>query len=106
MNLQIALKGIYFDAIKCGYKTEEYRLANDYWRKRLIGREYERLILTRGYPARSDDKRRMEFEYYRPTIRTITHPHFGPEPVEVFVIPVVKNTNHTECVDETPSRHN
>jgi len=89
MNLQLALKGAYFDAIKCGDKTEEYRLANDYWRKRLIDRDYEKLILTRGYPPRGDDNRRMEFEYHRPAIKTITHPHFGPDPVEVFAIPVV-----------------
>ena len=88
MNLQLALKGVYFDAIQSGQKTEEYRLANDYWRKRLIGRVYEKLILTRGYPAKDDESRRMEFQYHRPVIKTIKHPHFGPDPLEVFAIPV------------------
>ena len=38
MNLQLALNGEYFDAIKSGDKLEEYRLYNDYWNKRIIGR--------------------------------------------------------------------
>lgn len=35
-NLQLAVKGEYFDAMIRGEKTEEYRLFNDYWKKRLI----------------------------------------------------------------------
>ncbi len=30
-NLQLAVKGEYFDAMIRGEKTEEYRLCNDYW---------------------------------------------------------------------------
>jgi hypothetical protein len=88
MKLQLALKSEYFDAIQSGEKTEEYRLANDYWRKRLVGRDYDSIILTKGYPRRNDKSRRMEFRFQRPTIKTITHPHFGLDPVEVFAIPV------------------
>lgn len=36
MNLQLAVKGEYFDAMKRGEKAEEYRLYNEYWRNRLI----------------------------------------------------------------------
>ncbi|WP_252157228.1 ASCH domain-containing protein, partial [Escherichia coli] len=32
-NLQLAVKGEYFDAMIRGEKTEEYRLCNDYWKK-------------------------------------------------------------------------
>jgi hypothetical protein len=88
MKLQLALKGEYFNAIQNGDKTEEYRLVTDYWRKRLVGRDYESIILTLGYPSRDDESRHMEFQYHRPTIKTITHPHFGSSPVEVFAIPV------------------
>ncbi|EON7365366.1 ASCH domain-containing protein, partial [Escherichia coli] len=35
-NLQLAVKGEYFDAMIRGEKTEEYRLCNDYWKKRLV----------------------------------------------------------------------
>ncbi|EMK7913736.1 ASCH domain-containing protein, partial [Escherichia coli] len=34
-NLQLAVKSEYFDAMIRGEKTEEYRLVNDYWKKRL-----------------------------------------------------------------------
>jgi len=88
MKLQMALNGEYFDAIKSGEKTEEYRLVTDYWKKRLIGRDYESIIITRGYPKRDDESRKMEFCFYPPEIKVITHPHFGPDPVEVFAIKV------------------
>ncbi|EIH7582098.1 TPA: ASCH domain-containing protein, partial [Escherichia coli] len=48
-NLQLAVKGEYFDAMIRGEKTEEYRLCNDYWNKRLVNRKYYRLIITKGY---------------------------------------------------------
>lgn len=35
-NLQLAVKGEYFDAMIRGEKTEEYRLCNDYWNKRIM----------------------------------------------------------------------
>lgn len=59
-NLQLAVKGEYFDAMKRGEKTEEYRLFNEYWRNRLVceswedfPRKFDRLIITRGYPKRT-----------------------------------------------------
>jgi hypothetical protein len=57
-NLQLAVKGEYFDAMIRGEKTEEYRLCNDYWNKRIMFREYDRLIITKGYP-----KRHIAFRY-------------------------------------------
>ncbi|ESS94834.1 hypothetical protein L342_1967 [Escherichia coli CE516] len=35
-NLQLAVNGEYFDQMKSGEKTEEYRLCNDYWDKRIM----------------------------------------------------------------------
>lgn len=86
MDLILPLKGIYFDQIKNGTKTEEFRLCNDYWRKRLEGRHYERVIVTRGYPKEGDVERRIERPWRGYTKRTIVHPHFGPDPVEVYAI--------------------
>nr|DAH88146.1 MAG TPA: protein of unknown function (DUF3850) [Caudoviricetes sp.] len=95
-NLQLAVKGEYFDAMIRGEKTEEYRLFNDYWKRRLInfkdsgqiGRKYERLIITKGYPKKDDKSRRIDIPYDGWTVKTITHPHFGPDPVKVFAIKV------------------
>ncbi|EGK3942435.1 ASCH domain-containing protein [Escherichia coli] len=87
-NLQLAVKGEYFDAMIRGEKTEEYRLCNDYWKKRLVNRKYDRLIITKGYPKRDDFSRRIDVPYEGYEIKTITHPHFGDKPVKVFAIKV------------------
>ncbi|EFM0408018.1 DUF551 domain-containing protein [Escherichia coli] len=87
-NLQLAVNGEYFDQMKRGEKTEEYRLCNDYWNKRIMFREYDRLIITKGYPKRDDSSRRIDVPYGGYEIKTITHPHFGDKPVKVFAIKV------------------
>jgi len=87
-DLVLPLKGEYFDAIKAGTKVEEFRLRTAYWRKRLEGRSFDRVVLMLGYPARDNHERRLVLPWrgYRET--TITHPHFGPEPVQVYAIQV------------------
>lgn len=87
-DLHLALKGEYFDAIKARTKGEEFRLQTPYWHKRLVGRAYDCIVLTKGYPARGDAERRLVLPWrgYRAT--TITHPHFGPDEVAVFAIDV------------------
>lgn len=89
-DLIIPVKGIYFDQIKAGTKAYEYRLMTPYWRKRLEGRSYRHVVLTRGYPKGGgvEGETRLtrawrSFEYQR-----ITHLHFGPDPVYVFAIDV------------------
>lgn len=92
-DLILPLKAEYFDAIRDGTKPEEYRLANDYWTKRLIDpagghRVFDRIVLTKGYPKRDDFSRRLVLPWRGFVRRSITHPHFGPEPVSVFAINV------------------
>ena len=87
-NLHLAVNGEYFDQMKRGEKTEEYRLVNPYWCKRILARKYDRLIITRGYPSKEDTARRIDIPYDGYEIKVITHPHFGPEPVKVFAIKV------------------
>ena len=87
-TLVLPVKGIYFDQIKAGTKTEEFRLCTPYWRKRLEGRTYDQVTLTLGYPARDDAERRLTFPWRGYAVKTITHEHFGPEQVEVFAIKV------------------
>lgn len=87
-TLTLPLKALYFDQIKAGTKTEEYRLVTPYWRKRLEGRTYDRIELTCGYPARDDHNRRFVLPCQGVRITTLTHPHFGPDPVTVFAINV------------------
>ncbi|VVE78132.1 ASCH domain-containing protein [Pandoraea sputorum] len=87
-TLTIPVKGIYFDQIKAGTKPFEYRLRTPYWSKRLVGRAYDRVVLTRGYPKATDAERRLELPWRGFKEQTITHPHFGAEPVQVFAIRV------------------
>lgn len=86
--LHLPLKAEYFNAIRDGTKPEEYRLCTPYWRKRLEGRVYDSIALTLGYPSAHDAGRRLVRPWRGYTVKTITHPHFGPEPVEVFAIRV------------------
>lgn len=89
-DLVLPLKREYFEQIKAGTKTEEYRLCNEYWQKRLYSPfgSYDRIILTLGYPHRDDHERRLIRPWRGFTIKTITHPHFGPDPVHVYAIDV------------------
>jgi hypothetical protein len=87
-TLVLPLKAVYFNAIKAGTKTKEYRLVTPYWRKRLEGREYDDIVLTLGYPAADDESRRLRRAWRGFTVETIQHEHFGAEPVQVFAIDV------------------
>lgn len=87
-TLTLPLKGEYFDQIKAGTKPEEFRLVTPYWRRRLEGRTFDRIELTLGYPLRDDDARRLVLPWKGYRITTITHPHFGPDPVDVYAIDV------------------
>ncbi|MDH1293299.1 ASCH domain-containing protein [Comamonas terrigena] len=93
-TLTLPLKREYFEAIRDGTKTEEYRLCTQYWQKRLYSPfgSYDQVVLTLGYPARHDHDRRLVRAWRGYTIKTITHPHFGPSPVQVFAIDVSEPT--------------
>ena len=84
MKLHLHVKTEYFDQIKAGTKTTENRLANEYWAKRLISRSYDAVVIYNAYKPGADN--RIEFPWNRWETRTIIHKHFGPYPVDVFVI--------------------
>ena len=48
-SLLLRLKRKWFDAIVGGYKTEEYRLASEYWRSRIENRAYDTIMFRNGY---------------------------------------------------------
>jgi hypothetical protein len=87
-TLTLHLKSEYFHAIRDGRKLFEYRLDTPYWRKRLEHRDYAKIILCLGYPAKDDIERRIVLPWHGYEMRTITHPHFGANPVRVFAIRV------------------
>ena len=86
-DLTLAVKTVYFDQIAAGIKGEEYRLVNDYWIKRLANREYDRVVITKGYPKADDTEKRLVFPWRGCRIISIHHEHFTDGlPVEVFAI--------------------
>lgn len=85
-DLHLNVKGIYFDQIKAGTKIAEFRLANEYWRKRLHQQEYRWVFVKRGYPKRGDTSRILKFPYRGYSEEKIKHPHFGNKFVNVFAI--------------------
>lgn len=87
-DLHLALRGGDFDQVKSGEKAEEFRPCNDHWAKRLEGREYDWIVLTRGYPPRTAKSRRLRRPWrgFRKTL--LQHELFGPDPVEVYAIRV------------------
>lgn len=87
-TLTLPLKSVYFHQIKAGTKPEEYRLCTPYWAKRLVGRKYDQIVLTLGYPKRDDAERRLVRPWRGFTIKTLQHSHFGPDPVTVYAIDV------------------
>jgi hypothetical protein len=87
-NLILPLKAEYFHAIQSGEKVEEYRQMTDFWRKRIEGKTFDRIVLTLGYPKADDASRRIVRPWRGYEIKTITHPHFGNVPTPVFAIDV------------------
>ena len=89
-DLHLHVKTEYFESIKGGEKTEEYRLYNDYWGGRLLLGDiaYEGIVIHNAYKA--GDENRLRFPWCGLEFKTITHPHFGPEPVTVFAIKLEK----------------
>lgn len=97
-DLHLHVKSEYFEAIKRGEKTEEYRLYNDYWRHRLGGyyggmgyvmEVFDFIVIHNAYkPATPENVLTFPWRGWR--LKTITHPHFGTEPVTVFAIKLEK----------------
>ena len=83
--LTLAVKAEYFDQIKRGEKTEEYRERKHYWVRRLHSNDYTHIVITKGYPKKDDLSRRMVFPYNGYVEKTIEHPHFDGA-VDVYAI--------------------
>lgn len=85
-TLTLSLKREYFEAIRDGSKTEEYRLCTPYWRKRIEKSRYDHIVLTLGYPKESDAARRIELPWRGFEVKTIVHSQFGAGRVQVYAI--------------------
>jgi hypothetical protein len=86
--LFIILKGEYFHQIAGGTKTEEYRIASDYWAKKIIDRQYSHIIFQLGYSATAP---RMTVEYLGYKKKIIPSIVYNGQ-VEVFALKLGKIT--------------
>lgn len=85
-TLTLPVKKKWFDQIKSGDKSEEYRLDNSYWQKRLLGKEFDKVIITWGYPRKSDTKRRIVFPWNGYVMKNIESEEWDYVSVRVFAI--------------------
>lgn len=85
-TLHLSVKAEYFLQMKECSKLYEYRLRNEYWTKRLVGRHYTEMSIKMGYPSKDDHEKILLRPYRGYEEQTITHPHFGDKPVDVFAI--------------------
>ena len=87
-DLHLNLKSEYYEQIATGEKEWEYRLYNDYWKKRLVGKSFDKILVKRGYPKRDDMENQMIRPWNGYIIEEIVHPHFHNKSVTVFAIKV------------------
>lgn len=91
--LVLHLKKEYWQQIKDGTKTVEYRERGPYWDMRLRNREYSEVHLLLGYPKRGDTSKLIRRKWNGFIEIDIEHPHFGGTAC-VFAIDV---SNRIEC---------
>lgn len=90
MHLHLHVRTCYFDQIKAGTKTEEYRLHNAHWIRTLVEmpsgakREFDGITIYNAYKPGPEN--RLQFPWRGWTRKPLQHPHFGPEEVTVFAI--------------------
>lgn len=87
-TLHLNLKAEYFDAIVAGTKLFEYRRRTPFWKRIIEGNDFDQVLVKSGYPPAGDPNRHSARKWQGYELQTITHPHFGDAPVEVYAIRV------------------
>jgi hypothetical protein len=84
--LHLNLKTHWFNDIKNGTKKFEYRVYNKFWKKRILGKEFDRVCIHLGYPKRGTLGRTLTFRWRGFKILKIVSAEFGLTPVRCFAI--------------------
>lgn len=74
--LRLPVKAEYFNQIKAGTKTEEYRIV----------KEYDEVWITLGYPSSSEQDKIIKFKFTGYEEKEIIHKEFGNKPTRVYAI--------------------
>jgi len=89
-SLILPVKQKHFEQIEQGSKTEVYRAITPHWKCRLENKDYDQVVITLCYPPKKETSKRLEFPFKGITRKTIQHEEFGPNPCEVYAIPLKK----------------
>lgn len=84
--LTLRLKEGWWQQIRQGIKTEELRADTTFYRRMLIGRDYDEIHLWLGYPPKTELSKRLRFAWRGAQIVVRQHPFFGPHPVSMITI--------------------
>lgn len=85
-DLVLHVRREWFEKIKRGEKCAEYRLFNDYWKRRLYGRRFDQIIVCLGYPKKGDESRRLYFPWRGYVVTTVSSSEWNNETRKVFAI--------------------
>jgi len=85
--LTLRLTTGWWQQIQQRQKSAELRINSPFYRRLLIGREYDEIHLWLGYPPKTDTSKRMRFAWRGVVdLPQVIHPHFGPAPVDLLSI--------------------
>ncbi len=77
----------YFDQVKTGEKTEEYREVKPHWTNLLEGKNFDEVHICLGFPPKDDHAKRLVFPWRGYSIKeNFIHPVFGNKPTTVYAI--------------------
>lgn len=98
-DLVIPVKTKWFNDIQSGDKLWEYRLYKEFWKKRLLNKTFDRVVITLGYPKKDDQSRRLYFKWNGYEIKKIQSEEFGQGKQQCFAI------NLSESIKRTSNDH-
>lgn len=96
-KLHLHVREIYFREIKAGTKRTEFRAVTPYWMKffqfKRVGgkssyKRFDGIVIYNAY--KSGVHQQIHFKWSGLRLTRIQHPHFGPRPLTVFAIDLIK----------------
>lgn len=86
--LRLNLRRKWWELIRDGEKSHEFRLFTPYWKARLHGRKYDEVHVCLGYPALGDGSRTLRRMFIDAKLRKVKSEEFGPGEKMVYAIDV------------------
>lgn len=86
-DLVLNLKKEYFDQIRSGEKTEEYREFKPFWIKRLMGKKFTGIQIKLGYPKKGEKGKKLRYCWSGYNIKKVNL--MGEGVKTVFAIPLI-----------------